>query len=155
MSTAVRWSPARSPGVAGALIVMGSQVLAGVVALRVIDTPAWVLATQSVTGIFVALWLVALGICPAAPPPEVHELFLSPFFWVNPVILGPIVEELTFRGFLFDWLLKWGRTTAVVVSALVATLLHGYPSLYSPRFPGQSAILSRLRRTVVRPGLQG
>jgi len=169
MSTAVRWSPARSPGVAGALIVMGSQVLAGVVALGVIDTLTWVLATQSVTGIFVALWLVArrtrvtlaaaaslllprladlrgtggiflamlaslvykmtldlLGICTAAPPPEVHELFLSPYFWVNPVILAPIVEELTFRGFLFDSLLKWGRTTAVIVSALVATLVHGY-----------------------------
>ena len=47
----------------------------------------------------------------------------SMFLYVT--ILGPISEELLFRGLLLRLLKPWGKQTAVLVSALVFGLFHG------------------------------
>ena len=40
-------------------------------------------------------------------------------------IIGPIAEELIWRGFLFRALHKYGKTTAVVVTSVLFGLMHG------------------------------
>ncbi len=41
------------------------------------------------------------------------------------ILIGPIAEELVFRGFLLKALSKCGRVYAIVISALMFSLMHG------------------------------
>lgn len=41
------------------------------------------------------------------------------------VIIGPAIEELVFRGFLLRSLMRYGRFYAIVISALMFSLMHG------------------------------
>ena len=41
------------------------------------------------------------------------------------VLVGPAVEELVFRGFLLKSLMRYGRFYAIVISALMFSLMHG------------------------------
>lgn len=56
---------------------------------------------------------------PAAPPPKPALLFLVGG------LIAPIAEEIYFRGLLYGYLRRWGFWTALFVSTLVFTLLHG------------------------------
>jgi membrane protease YdiL (CAAX protease family) len=48
------------------------------------------------------------------------------FFFMSAVILGPIVEELLFRGVLFRFLYQLNlRKTAYAISALLFAIMHG------------------------------
>ena len=51
------------------------------------------------------------------------------------VLIGPITEEVFFRGFVFPACLKrYGRHRAVVLSAIAFGIAHGDPSLFGPAF---------------------
>jgi len=41
------------------------------------------------------------------------------------VLIGPIIEELVFRGILFIRLKQYGNTFAVIVTTILFTLMHG------------------------------
>ena len=56
---------------------------------------------------------------PAVPPPKPALLFLVGG------LIAPIAEEVYFRGLLYGYLRRWGFWTALLVSTLVFTLLHG------------------------------
>ena len=56
---------------------------------------------------------------PTVPPRSPTLLFLVGGF------VAPAAEELYFRGLLFGYLRRWGFWTALLVSTLVFTLLHG------------------------------
>lgn len=40
-------------------------------------------------------------------------------------ILGPIIEEFIFRGFLLSWLQRFGKQFAIIITAIVFGVLHG------------------------------
>lgn len=41
------------------------------------------------------------------------------------ILIGPLIEELVFRGFLLKTLSKCGKVYAIVISALMFSLMHG------------------------------
>jgi membrane protease YdiL (CAAX protease family) len=45
-------------------------------------------------------------------------------------VLVPFTEELLFRGLLYAWLRRWGVPLAVVASALVFGLFHGFSVVF-------------------------
>lgn len=45
-------------------------------------------------------------------------------------VLVPLTEELLFRGLLYAWLRRWGVPLAVVASALVFGLFHGFSVVF-------------------------
>ena len=61
-------------------------------------------------------------------PPRPGEIIL--FFFIGGMV-GPIAEELFFRGVLYGFLRRWGVVVALVVSTLVFVLIHpmksGFP----------------------------
>ncbi len=62
-----------------------------------------------------------------------HDPMLSFGFAVLAVALAPFVEELTFRGFLFNTLLKYAPVSvAAVISGIVFGLFHGSISAFVP-----------------------
>ena len=46
------------------------------------------------------------------------------FFFIVGGLLGPVAEELFFRGLLYGFLRRWGVIVAVVVSTLIFVLCH-------------------------------
>jgi membrane protease YdiL (CAAX protease family) len=78
---------------------------------------------------FAAWWLVWLS------EPLVYldtdgslPLFANLLSFISLVVLGPIVEELLFRGYLLHrWSRKWGLTTGILLSSAVFGALHADP----------------------------
>jgi membrane protease YdiL (CAAX protease family) len=70
------------------------------------------------------------------------------------VVLGPVVEELFFRGYVFNaYLRAWGARTAYIGSSLIFALIHGYPAILIAIF-GMGALLAwsyRRNGTIVTP----
>ncbi|MCL6580384.1 MAG: CPBP family intramembrane metalloprotease [Firmicutes bacterium] len=81
---------------------------------------------------------------PARSSPFLEKAVLSPVFWFDALLLGPLVEEIALRGFLFDWLLRRGPVVAVAVSAAVGALVHLDVSQVLHVWPMQ-AVLSYVR----------
>jgi len=46
------------------------------------------------------------------------------------VVLIPIGEELIFRGVIFGWMRRWPLPVAVIVSALVFAVMHGFSVVF-------------------------
>ena len=67
--------------------------------------------------------LVGLSATAALEAAAITSTGFSMFLYIT--ILGPISEELLFRGFLLRMLKPWGKQTAILVSALVFGLFHG------------------------------
>ncbi|MBQ9802309.1 MAG: CPBP family intramembrane metalloprotease [Clostridia bacterium] len=65
------------------------------------------------------------GVQPAAPPTTNYQLVLMV---ITTAVVPAFVEELLFRGVVLRALLPYGRTTAVVASALLFGLMHGNAS---------------------------
>lgn len=59
----------------------------------------------------------------ASLPETPLRLFL---YFISSVILPAFVEEMVFRGFILHLLLPWGKTFAIVVSAVLFGLMHLY-----------------------------
>ena len=73
---------------------------------------------------FVALFLLGINPFPLLKTPlpaNVYPCFL--FFLVGGVI-GPVTEEIFFRGLVYGFLRRWGVMTAVMISTLVFVLPH-------------------------------
>jgi membrane protease YdiL (CAAX protease family) len=82
---------------------------------------------------FALLMLTVLGIDPLQLirvhlPSRPGEMIL--FFFIGGMV-GPIAEEVFFRGVLYGFLRRWGVVVALVVSTLVFVLIHplksGFP----------------------------
>lgn len=67
--------------------------------------------------------LVGLSAVAALEAASIMSTGFSMFLYVT--ILGPISEELLFRGLLLRLLKPWGKQTAILVSALMFGLFHG------------------------------
>ena len=67
--------------------------------------------------------LMGLSATAALEAAAITSTGFSMFLYIT--ILGPISEELLFRGFLLRMLKPWGKQTAILVSALVFGLFHG------------------------------
>jgi membrane protease YdiL (CAAX protease family) len=62
-----------------------------------------------------------------------HDTLLTLAFAVLAVALAPFVEELTFRGFLFNAILRYTPVwVAATISGIVFGLSHGSPSAFVP-----------------------
>ena len=73
---------------------------------------------------FVALFLVGidpLGIIRVRLPSGSREMII--YFMVGGIV-GPVAEEVFFRGVLYGFLRRWGVILAVTVSTLVFVLVH-------------------------------
>ena len=87
------------------------------------------LVWSAVFGLAVAIvgsGLILFGIKPIALikvrlPDKSHELF---FFFLVGGMVGPMAEELFFRGIIYGYFRRWGVLTAVFVSALLFSLAH-------------------------------
>lgn len=64
------------------------------------------------------------------PRPEFTEQLWSMRAWLLPfmvlmVVVGaPVVEEILFRGFMFEGLLKWGKVPTISITSFVWTIIH-------------------------------
>ena len=67
--------------------------------------------------------LMGLSAMAALEAASITSTGVSMFLYVT--ILGPISEELLFRGVLLRLLKPWGKQTAIVVSALMFGIFHG------------------------------
>ena len=67
--------------------------------------------------------LMGLSATAALEAAAITSTGFSMFLYIT--ILGPISEELLFRGFLLRILKPWGKQTAILVSALIFGLFHG------------------------------
>ena len=77
-----------------AIALMGLLYLAGIDALRLLDTPL---------------------------PASKAQIFL---FLIIGGVIGPLAEEIFFRGILYGYLRRWGVFAAVAVSTLLFVLPH-------------------------------
>ncbi len=85
----------------------------------------WSLCFAGVVAIvFFLLWLLkvdALKLIHIRLPKDPLELFI--FFMIGGLI-GPIAEEVCFRGVLYGFFRKWGVLPALILSSLFFVLLH-------------------------------
>jgi len=78
-----------------------------------------------------ALTISTLGVLLGAPliPSAVDNLTASdiplPVVAVFAVVLGPMFEELVFRGFLQPLFQRWGAWTGILLTSALFSLLHG------------------------------
>jgi membrane protease YdiL (CAAX protease family) len=96
---------------------------------------SWARAAWLALGVFVAIWIANAVLNPLLHPGR--EQGLTPSGWeprhagafaVNLLafaVIGPIVEELTFRGLGFHLLERFGHTAAIVVIGIMFGLWHG------------------------------
>jgi uncharacterized protein len=96
---------------------------------------SWRRALGLATGVFVAIYIAA-GILDHFLQAG-REQGLTPSHWesahagqyaanfVMIALLGPMVEELTYRGLGYTLLERWGRWTAIVATGLLFGLSHG------------------------------
>lgn len=96
---------------------------------------SWGLATRISILVIVAVALISAAVAPFGSPGEEQGLIPERFdshriaqfaaFAAIVVLVGPIVEELTFRGVGYGLLERFGRTTAIVLVGLAFGLIHG------------------------------
>jgi membrane protease YdiL (CAAX protease family) len=78
------------------------------------------LATMACVGLFAA-GINPLTLIRARLPTQTSDLIL--FFIVGGMV-GPVAEELLFRGILYGFLRRWGVIVALVLSTLIFVLCH-------------------------------
>ena len=88
-------------------------------------------STHAVNGLKKGLiWAISFGAAAAGVFLVIHllgidpkRLFLIPFLIVGGLV-GPIAEEIFFRGILYRFLRRWGIPAAVIMSTLLFALPH-------------------------------
>jgi len=78
------------------------------------------LASIASVGLFVA-GINPLALIKARLPRQTGDLIL---FFIVGGMLGPVAEELFFRGILYTFLRRWGVIVALVLSTLIFVLCH-------------------------------
>ena len=115
-------------------------------------------------GVFLTIWIVSLALDPLLHPGR--EQGLTPSTWqpahagafalnlVALALVGPIVEELTFRGLGFTLFEQWGRTTVVLFIGVAFALWHGLVDALPVLFVfGAGLAYLRSRTDSVYPGM--
>lgn len=104
---------------------------ASYLALRPFDTNAAWRWLAVAAAFYAADWIIEVALRQAidmpAPPNWLDEAVLGPMMVLSIVIVGPIFEELMFRGFMMEGLIptRLGQSGALALSTLAWTLLHG------------------------------
>jgi uncharacterized protein len=96
---------------------------------------SWKRAVRLGIGVFLLIWLVSYALDPLLHPGK--EQGLTPSNWQPAhaaafglnvfalAVVGPIVEELTFRGLGFTLLERYGQTVAILVIGIAFGVWHG------------------------------
>jgi membrane protease YdiL (CAAX protease family) len=96
---------------------------------------SWGRAFSLAFGVFILIWIVSIALGPLLHPDR--EQGLAPDHWepahaaaftlnvVALAVVGPIVEELTFRGLGFSLLRRFGPWTAILGIGVLFALWHG------------------------------
>jgi membrane protease YdiL (CAAX protease family) len=126
--------------------------------------PSWPRAIGLGAGIFVAVFIAESLLEPLLHPSR--EQGLAPTRWepsragafalfaFSVVLLGPLVEELLFRGLGFGLLSRYGTARAVVGTATAFAFWHGLVDAWPPLFIfGLGIAILRLRTRSILPGL--
>lgn len=109
---------------AGAVPLWGAQ-------LQRRELPSWkawiaivsiITSASFILGLVIPLVLRALGVSRPAGGSEVDTIALVPLLYV--CVIGPILEEIAWRGVMMRVLLPYGRRTAIIISALFFALMH-------------------------------
>jgi membrane protease YdiL (CAAX protease family) len=96
---------------------------------------SWGRAVGLAIGVFLLIWLVSYALDPLLHPGK--EQGLTPSSWQPAhaaafglnvfalAVVGPVVEELTFRGLGFTLLERYGQTAAIIVIGIAFGVWHG------------------------------
>jgi membrane protease YdiL (CAAX protease family) len=96
---------------------------------------SWAFALRLAAGVFVAIYVTSAVLDQFLQAGR--EQGLTPSHWesahagqyaanfVMIALVGPVVEELTYRGLGYTLLERWGRWTAIVATGLLFGLSHG------------------------------
>jgi membrane protease YdiL (CAAX protease family) len=125
---------------------------------------SWSRAVSLAFAVFVVIWIVSLALGPLLHPDR--EQGLSPDRWesahagafalnlVALAIVGPIVEELTFRGLGFSLLERYGQTAAILEIGVLFGLWHGLVQAFPVLFVfGAGLAYLRSRTGSIYPGM--
>jgi membrane protease YdiL (CAAX protease family) len=125
---------------------------------------SWGRALALAVGVFVVIWIVSLALGPLLHPDR--EQGLAPDHWepahaaafalnvVALAVIGPIVEELTFRGLGFSLLERFGAWTAVLGIGVLFAIWHGLVEALPVLFVfGAGLAYLRSRTGSVYPGI--
>jgi membrane protease YdiL (CAAX protease family) len=115
-------------------------------------------------GVFFAIWIVSLALNPLLHPgreqgltPSTWESAHAGAFAANLVVLavvGPVVEELTFRGLGFFLLMPYGDTIAILGIGFAFALWHGLIEAFPVLFVfGAGLAYLRNRTDSIYPGM--
>jgi membrane protease YdiL (CAAX protease family) len=126
--------------------------------------PSWPRALGLGLGLFVAVFIAESVLEPLLHPSR--EQGLAPTRWepsragafalfaFSVVLVGPLVEELLFRGLGFGLLSRYGAASAVVGTAAAFAFWHGLVDAWPPLFIfGLGIAILRLRTRSILPGL--
>ena len=115
-------------------------------------------------GVFAVIWIVSIALGPLLHPDR--EQGLAPDHWepahagafalnlVALAVVGPIVEELTFRGLGYSLLRPYGLTTAILGIGVLFALWHGLVQALPVLFVfGAGLAYLRSRTDSVYPGM--
>ena len=125
---------------------------------------SWERAFALGLGIFILIWIVSIALGPLLHPDR--EQGLAPDHWepahaaafglnvVALAVVGPIVEELTFRGLGYSLLQRFGPWTAIVGIGVLFGLWHGLVQALPVLFVfGAGLAYLRSRTDSVYPGM--
>ena len=125
---------------------------------------SWWRAAALGFGVFVTIWIVTVALEPVLHPGR--EQGLTPSTWESAhagafalnifalAIVGPVVEELTFRGLGFRLFLPYGQTIAIVAIGIAFALWHGLLHALPVLFVfGAALAFLRARTDSVYPGM--
>jgi uncharacterized protein len=115
-------------------------------------------------GVFVAIWIVSLALDPILHPgreqglaPPNWEPAHATAFGLNVfalAVVGPVVEELTFRGLGFTLLARYGQVVAILGIGLTFALWHGLLDAFPVLFVfGAGLAYLRSRTGSIYPGM--
>jgi membrane protease YdiL (CAAX protease family) len=85
---------------------------------------------------FTVLWMAGLDPLGLIRSPLPHQPLNRAFFFVVGGFVGPVAEEVFFRGIVYGFLTRWGNWLAVALSSLIFVLFHPFNSFPLPQAIG-------------------
>jgi membrane protease YdiL (CAAX protease family) len=97
----------------------------------------WSAAFGLTAGIgFAVLWMAGMDPLNLVRSPLPRQPLKLAFFFAVGGLVGPVAEEVFFRGILYGFLKRWGKWTAVVLSSLIFVLFHRFDGFPLPQAVG-------------------